>query len=151
MLLLHGYTDSWRSFELILPHLPSSVRAIAPSQRGHGDADRPASGYGAADLAADAVALMDALGLDRAVVAGHSMGSLVAQRVALDHPGRVRGLVLLGAFATLRGNPAVRELWGVPSRRSRTRSTRASCGSSRRARWPGRCRGTSSTPPCARA
>jgi pimeloyl-ACP methyl ester carboxylesterase len=95
----------------LLAHLPPSVRAIAPSQRGHGDADRPGSGYGALDLAADAVALMDALGLERAVVAGHSMGSLVAQRVALDHPGRVRGLALLGAFATLRGNPAVRELW----------------------------------------
>ena len=111
LLLLHGYTDSWRSFAPLLAHLPPSVRAIAPSQRGHGDADRPASGYCAADLAADVVALLDALDLERAVVAGHSMGSLVAQRVALDHPGRVLGLVLLGAFATLRGNPAVRELW----------------------------------------
>ncbi len=41
MLLLHGGTDSWRSFERVLPHLPRSVHAFALSQRGHGDADRP--------------------------------------------------------------------------------------------------------------
>jgi pimeloyl-ACP methyl ester carboxylesterase len=39
------------------------------------------------------------------------MGSLVAQRLAIDHPHRVAGLVLIGAFATLRGNAAVQELW----------------------------------------
>ncbi len=39
MLLLHGVTDSWRSFECVFPYLPRSIRAIAPTQRGHGDAD----------------------------------------------------------------------------------------------------------------
>ena len=38
VLLLHGATDSWRSFEPVLPHLPSSIRAFALTQRGHGDA-----------------------------------------------------------------------------------------------------------------
>lgn len=111
LLLLHGYTDSWRSFAPLLPHLPASIRAVAPSMRGHGDAGRPASGYRAADLAADIAGLMDALGLDSAVVLGHSMGSQVARRLAADRPGRVRGLVLVGAFASLHGNPVVRELW----------------------------------------
>lgn len=46
MVLLHGYSDSLRSFDLLMPHLPGSVRAIAVTQRGHGDADRPAGGYG---------------------------------------------------------------------------------------------------------
>ena len=45
VLMLHGYTDSWRSFEPLLRHLPPGLRAIAPSQRGHGDAGRPAVGY----------------------------------------------------------------------------------------------------------
>ena len=45
VLLLHGYTDSWRSFEDTLAHLPDSIHAIALTQRGHGDADRPATGY----------------------------------------------------------------------------------------------------------
>src|SRR3712207_1329643 len=80
VLLLHGYTDSWRSWEPVLPSLPGSVRAVAPTQRGHGDAGRPASGYGPHDFAADLAAFVDALGLGPAVVAGTSMGSIVAQR-----------------------------------------------------------------------
>ena len=39
MLLLHGVSDSWRSFEPVLPHLPASLHAFALSQRGHGDSD----------------------------------------------------------------------------------------------------------------
>jgi non-heme chloroperoxidase len=111
ILLLHGYTDSWRSFALMLPHLPRGVRAVVPTQRGHGGTGRPAQGYTPADFAGDAVAVLDALGIERAVVAGHSMGSQVALRLALDHPGRVRGLVLIGGFTALGRNAAVRELW----------------------------------------
>jgi pimeloyl-ACP methyl ester carboxylesterase len=96
VLLLHGFTDSWRSFAPVLPHLPASIRAFALSQRGHGNADRPAAGYGPRDFAADLAAFMDALGLGRAVVVGHSLGAIVAQRFALDHPARTRGLVLAG-------------------------------------------------------
>jgi non-heme chloroperoxidase len=110
ILLLHGYTDSWRSFELLLPHLPQGLRAIVPTQRGHGDADRP-QGYAPADFAGDALAVLNALGIERAIVAGHSMGSQVALRLALDHPERVLGLVLIGGFAALGDNAAVRELW----------------------------------------
>lgn len=111
VLLLHGYTDSWRSFEGVMPHFPAAIRAIAPTQRGHGDAGRPASGYRPQDFADDLVRFMDARGLDRAVIVGHSMGSAIAQRVTLDHPDRVTGLVLVGSFATARGNPGVAELW----------------------------------------
>src|SRR5215207_8668876 len=53
VLFLHGYTDSWRSFEGVLPHLPRSIRAVAVTQRGHGDADRPFTGYDPRDFAAD--------------------------------------------------------------------------------------------------
>lgn len=95
VLLLHGFTDSWRSFEPVLPHLPASIRAFALSQRGHGDADRPASGYRPRDFAADLAAFMDALGLGRAVVVGHSLSTIVAQRFALDYPARTLGLVLV--------------------------------------------------------
>ena len=98
VLLLPGYSDSWRAFEPVLPHLPGSIRAIAVSQRGHGDSSRPTAGYGTDDFAADAVALMDAIGLESAVVAGHSMGAAVAQRMALDHPERPRSCS--GATAT---------------------------------------------------
>jgi alpha-beta hydrolase superfamily lysophospholipase len=53
VILLHGITDSWRSFEPVLPHLPASIRAFALSQRGHGDSERPAAGYHPRDFAAD--------------------------------------------------------------------------------------------------
>lgn len=111
LILLHGYTDSWTSFARLLPHLPRECRAIAVSQRGHGDAGRPARGYHPRDLAADLAAFMDAAGIESAVVVGHSMGSQVAQRFAVAHPDRVRGLVLIGAFASLGGNPGIHDLW----------------------------------------
>jgi non-heme chloroperoxidase len=111
VLMLHGVTDSWHSFDLVLPHLPRSIRAIALTQRGHGDASRPTSGYRYNNLSDDVAAFMDVLHIESAVVVGHSMGSSVAQRFAIDHPERTTGLVLLGSFATLRGNAAVQELW----------------------------------------
>ncbi|MBL8209387.1 MAG: alpha/beta hydrolase [Bryobacterales bacterium] len=99
--LLHGVTDSCRSFEPVLPLLPATLRVLALSQRGHGDSDRPESGYGYSDLSGDLAAFLDALGIDKAVIIGHSMGAMVAQRFAIDHPTRVAGLMLIGAFSTL--------------------------------------------------
>jgi non-heme chloroperoxidase len=101
VVFLHGVTDSWRSFERVLPLLPPSIHAFAISQRGHGDSSRPEGGYLLADMSRDLRAFMDAVGLQQAVVVGHSMGSMVAQRFAVDHATRVSGLVLMGAFATL--------------------------------------------------
>jgi pimeloyl-ACP methyl ester carboxylesterase len=94
VLLLPGPTDSWRSYEPVLDYLPHWIRAIAVSQRGHGDSDKPDSGYGVEDFAGDVVELLTALEIDRAVLVGHSGSCLVARRVALDHPTRVAGLVL---------------------------------------------------------
>ena len=110
LVLLHGLTDSHRSFEPVLAALPRTIRALAPTARGHGDAGKPASGYAAADMAADVIAFMDAAGIDRAIVAGHSMGSWAAQRVAAGHPERVLGAVLASAFATFHGRPDMQEL-----------------------------------------
>lgn len=114
VILLHGYTDSWRSYELLLPHLPRSLRVFAITQRGHGNSGRPAQGYEARDFAQDVAAFMDAVGLDQAVIVGHSMGATVAQRFALDYPERTRALLLEGAFVRP-GNAGVRELWEAVS------------------------------------
>jgi pimeloyl-ACP methyl ester carboxylesterase len=111
VLLLHGVTDSWHSFELVLPHLPPSLHVFALSQRGHGDADRPLTGYSFHDFAADVAAFIDTRKLGPVVLVGHSMGSGVAQRFALSYSSQLLGLVLVGSFATLPTNPAVREFW----------------------------------------
>ncbi len=105
LVLLHGLSDSWHSWERLFPHFPASVRVIAVSQRGHGDSERPGSGYGTRDFAGDIAALLDSFGLADAVIAGHSMGSTVARRFAVDHPGRARGLALLGSFAGFADRP----------------------------------------------
>jgi len=110
VVLLHGYTDSHRSFDLLRPHLPESWRVIALTARGHGQSDKPESGYEAADMAADVRALLDALDIERAVVVGHSMGATTALRFAADYPERTAGLVLIGAFASFQDKPAVAEL-----------------------------------------
>lgn len=111
LLLLHGYLDSWRSFESLLPHLPPSIRVYALSLRGHGTSDKPPSDYTPHDLARDAALFLDAVGAKRAIVAGHSMGSFVAQRLALDAPARVEALVLIGSFTTLAGHAAFEAFW----------------------------------------
>ena len=107
LVLLPGPTDSWRSYAPLMAQLPPTIRAIAVSQRGHGDSDKPPSGYGVADLAGEVPLFLDAVGVERAVVAGHSGAGLVARRVALDDPERVAGLVLLAAPTTLHDNAAL--------------------------------------------
>lgn len=111
IIFLHGVTDSWRSFEGLLSHLPSWMRAFALSQRGHGESTRPEAGYRFVDFSEDLQQFLDAFDIPAALMVGHSMGSYVAQRFAMDHADRTLGLVLLGSFAKLRGNPGVQELW----------------------------------------
>ncbi len=104
VLMLPGPTDSWRSYQPVLDRLPHGIRAIAVSQRGHGESNKPETGYRVEDFAVDVVPLLDALDVERAVLAGHSGSCLVARRVALDHPDRVAGLILEASPTTLRGN-----------------------------------------------
>src|SRR4051794_19459730 len=109
LVLLPGPTDSWVSYQEVLELLPTSIRAVAVSQRGHGDSDTPATGYSIEHFAADAVRLLDALGIETAVFAGHSGSCLTARRIALDRPSRVAGLVLEASPTILRGNAALQD------------------------------------------
>ena len=107
LLLLHGYTDSSRVWTLLAPYLQDH-RILIPDQRGHGASDAPQCCYAMADYAHDARLFMDAMGVERAAVVGHSMGSMVAQLLAAEHPERVERLVLVGSTAL----PALtRESW----------------------------------------
>ena len=107
VLLVHAYADSWRSFEPVLPHLAASLHVFAPTQRGHGDAEKPSTGYAVAELAAELASFLDAVGVLSAVIVGASSGGYVAQRFALDWPERTLGLVLVGAPRSLGDPPAV--------------------------------------------
>jgi len=109
IVFLHGWPDSWFTFSRVLPSLPSTWRAIAVDQRGFGNSDHPGSGYTFQELAADAVALLDALDIERAAFVGHSFGSFVAREVAIAQPQRVTALVLIGTgFST--STPVMRSL-----------------------------------------
>jgi pimeloyl-ACP methyl ester carboxylesterase len=113
LILLHGYGDSWYSFSRLLSLLaPAEYHVFAFDQRGHGSSERPPDGYGMDDFSADVAAFMDAIGIARATVVGHSMGSLIARRVAAFYPERVSRLVLIGS-ALRTTNAVTRELRDV--------------------------------------
>jgi pimeloyl-ACP methyl ester carboxylesterase len=111
VIFLPGFSDSCLSYRPLMTEFPSRFRTIALTQRGHGDSSRPADGYATHRYADDLAAFMTVRDIPRAVIVGHSFGSLVAMRFAIDFPGRVLGLGLLGAFRTLVGNPGAKELW----------------------------------------
>ena len=96
VILLHGFTDTSRSWTQVLPYL-SEFRVIAVDQRGHGAASKPECCYALADFAYDVKLLMDVLKIERASVAGHSLGSMIALEFAATYPARVDRLVLAGA------------------------------------------------------
>jgi non-heme chloroperoxidase len=96
---LPAYADSWFSYSRVLPLLPARFHAFALDQRGHGDSERPACCYTVDDFAADAVAFLDAVGIERATLVGHSGSCFAARRVAVTHPERVARLVLSGSPA----------------------------------------------------
>lgn len=104
LILLHGYLDSWFSFSAVMEHLPPNIHAISITQRGHGDSSKPESGYQMTDFSEDVVAFMDHFGYSKASIVGHSMGSVIAQRVAIDHPERVKKLVLIGSGVNMSTN-----------------------------------------------
>ena len=104
VILLHGYTDSWLSYSTVLPLMDRKYRVYVLDQRGHGESDRPSGAYAFQQFADDVLAFMDVMGIDRATIVGHSMGSFVAQHVAVAAPERVKRLVLSGSATTVRNN-----------------------------------------------
>src|SRR5918993_4657528 len=93
LVCLHGITAQHRAFNGLARHLPRSLAAV--DLRGRGDSEKPDSGYGLETHASDVVRVLDYLGLQSAVLLGHSMGAFVALKTALLFPERVRALVLL--------------------------------------------------------
>ena len=96
-LLLHGIGNYGRYWDLFADAVDGRLALVAPDARGHGESGRPADGYAVSDFTADALAVLDASGIDSAVFVGHSMGGLHSIHLAAHHPGRVRALVIVDA------------------------------------------------------
>jgi pimeloyl-ACP methyl ester carboxylesterase len=98
VLLLHGFPDSHRVWRNQIPALVGAgFRVIAPDLRGFGESDKPAEveAYGLSHSIADVVAILDALGVDRARAVGHDWGAGLAWAVAVFAPDRVEKLVVM--------------------------------------------------------
>lgn len=108
IVLLHGVASNAKIWLLVAPLLAPRFRVFALDQRGHGRSDKPDTGYGFPTVAGDLLAFVDALGLERPVVVGHSWGGNVALEFAARHPGRAAGLVLVdGGFMEISSRPGM--------------------------------------------
>ena len=106
VVLCHGFPESWYSWRHQLEALAEAgYRAVAPDMRGYGGTDRPAAieSYGLLHLVGDMVGLLDALGADTAVIAGHDWGAPVAWHAALLRPDRFRAVIGLSVPYRPRG------------------------------------------------
>jgi pimeloyl-ACP methyl ester carboxylesterase len=96
LLLLHGWPQHWYLWRDVLPRLAGRFRLICPDNRGFGwSSPAPDGDYRKRRLAEDAVAVLDALGVERAGLVGHDWGGWAGWFVCLDAPERVRAFLAL--------------------------------------------------------
>jgi pimeloyl-ACP methyl ester carboxylesterase len=95
VVFLHCWGGSTRTWDRIIAALPPRYRTVAIDQRGWGASEHPTPGYSVAELADDTEGAIEALGLERYFLVGHSMGGKTAQLVASRRPKGLVGLVLV--------------------------------------------------------
>jgi pimeloyl-ACP methyl ester carboxylesterase len=111
VVLVHGYVISARYMRPVLARIGREVDCWAPDLPGHGRSATPAQALDVPGYADALVAWMDAVGLARALLVGHSLGCQVVAHVAVRHPGRVAGLVLVGPTVDARARSAGAQAW----------------------------------------
>lgn len=109
VVLLHGLSDTYHSFKPVLNRLPENVHVFAPTQRGHGNSEKPASGYSPKHFAADIAAFVEQLRLGPVIIAGHSMGGINALQFAIDYPHLVKGVMVIDSDPAFTANPGIKE------------------------------------------
>jgi len=102
LLLIMGLGMASDAWEKLPERLAERFRVILLDNRGMGRSSASPGGFRIRDLADDAALVLDAEGIDRASVFGISMGGMIAQELALRHPGRVRALILGATFGSQR-------------------------------------------------
>ena len=95
LVFLHYWGGSSQTWQHVVERLSIDYRTVAIDQRGWGQSEAPAGGYALADMAADAVGVIEALDLESYVLVGHSMGGKVAQLIASLRPRGLIGLALV--------------------------------------------------------
>src|SRR5215208_3315879 len=95
LVLLHGAGDNALDWQWVMPALAATYRVYAPDLPGSPDSARPAANYSPAFIERFVAAFVDALGIGQATFVGNSLGGLIALRLALSEPARVRALVLV--------------------------------------------------------
>lgn len=93
IVLVHGLPQHWYAWRYVMPLLAERHRVLAVDLRGFGWSEAAAHGYSTGSLADDVVAVMDALGIERAALAGHDWGGWVGFSAALRYPERISALV----------------------------------------------------------
>lgn len=99
LVLVHGVGSRLEAWDGVVEALDGAFRTIRMDLRGHGQSDKPGGRYELEHFVEDIVGVLDALGVDRCHLAGHSLGGLIAQGFALSHPERLNRLVLLSTVA----------------------------------------------------
>jgi len=95
VIFVHGVVTTSNIFPKYLQAYSPEHRGIAVDLRGYGDSEKPSSGFTIKQFSEDLVALADKLSIEKPVWVGVSMGGMILQQLALDHPGRVGALVLV--------------------------------------------------------
>lgn len=104
--MLHGFPQTHVMWRRVAAELATDHTVICPDLRGYGESDKPAEGYSKRSMAADVVAVANALGHSQFALVGHDRGALVAFRAGLDHPDVVTHLMCLDVLPTL-------DMWDV--------------------------------------
>jgi pimeloyl-ACP methyl ester carboxylesterase len=99
LVLIHGVGAGLETWDGVAARLRDRYRIVRYDQRGHGQSEKVLGRYEVEDFTADLRALLDTLGIERAHVAGHSLGGLVAQSFALEQPDRLHMLALISTVA----------------------------------------------------
>jgi len=99
LLLTMGLGAPAAVWELHVQEYEKHFRCILMDNRGAGDSDKPAGPYSTRQMAEDAVGLLDKLAIKQTAIAGISMGSCIAQELAINHPGRVSRMVLVSSWS----------------------------------------------------
>jgi pimeloyl-ACP methyl ester carboxylesterase len=103
VLAVHGITSSSRAWVAVARRLQGKCSLVAPDLRGRGRSNELTGPYGVEAYVRDLLAVLDAYGIDRCLVVGHSLGAYILARLAADHPKRVRGAVLVDGGLTIPG------------------------------------------------